>query len=314
MGRRLEAAQREAEPLGTQAAAVTRRSRRRLESRITMKIVWYGIPTGLLILLSLIGIATARRANWFTPRTAVSVQPAAGASADPSPVIRFVANPEPMPAVPLRDLDGNTISKAALAGKVVLLNFWATWCTPCRAEIPEMIALQSHYKDQLQIVGVSVDDMPKDALKKFVFKQGMNYPVARQNDKLVAAYGGVTVLPTTFVVNPEGRIVQKHTGVVTIQEYDLEIRALLKMPVPAHIETDADNGQVFAQNATELPGVDMSGLTPAQKKTALQRMNSENCPCGCKFTVAQCRLNDSKCEISKGLAAKIVAEASNGVR
>jgi len=297
-----------------------------LESRvrITMKIAWFGIPAGVLILISLIGMASANRAHWFTPGVVVPFQPAAGASAhvdlkssssaDPSPILRFVANPEPMPSIPLRDLDGNTISKAALAGKVVLLSFWATWCTPCRAEIPEMIALQSHYKGQLQIIGVSVDDMSKEALKNFVLKQGMNYPVVMQNDKLVAAYGGVAALPTTFVVSPEGRVVQKHMGVVTIEEYDLEIRALLKMPVQARIETVADAGQIFPQNATELPGVDMSSLTPAQRKIVLKRMNSEACPCGCKFTIAQCRINDSKCEISKGLAAKMIAEVSNGER
>jgi len=84
--------------------------------------------------------------------------------------------------------------------------------------------------------------------------------------------------------------------------------------VQARIETVADAGQIFPQNATELPGVDMSSLTPAQRKIVLKRMNSEACPCGCKFTIAQCRINDSKCEISKGLAAKMIAEVSNGER
>jgi hypothetical protein len=77
----------------------------------------------------------------------------------------------------------------------------------------------------------------------------------------------VAALPTTFVVSPEGRVVQKHMGVVSLQEYDREIRALLKMPVEAHIETVADVGQIFAKNATELPGVEMSNITPAQRKT-----------------------------------------------
>ena len=194
----------------------------RIARRITMKIAWFCIPAGVLILISLIGITSASRAHWFAPRAVVSLKPAASASADaglkssasadPAPVIRFVANPEPMPSMELRDLDGNTISKAALAGKVVLLSFWATWCAPCRAEIPEMIALQSHYKGHLQIIGVSMDDESKEALKKFVRKQRMNYPVVMQNDRLLAAYGGVAVLPTTFVVSPEGRVVQKAYG------------------------------------------------------------------------------------------------------
>jgi len=292
--------------------------------RITAKIAWFYLPSGVLILISLIGMASANRAHWFAPRAVVPSNPAVSANAnadlksrasiDPPPVIRFVANAGPMPSVELRDLDGNRISREALAGKIVLLSFWATWCAPCRAEIPEMMALQSHYKDQLQIIGVSVDDSSKEKLKKFVLRQGLNYPVVMQNDKLVAAYGGIAALPTTFVVSPDGRVVQKHMGVVTIQEYDLEIRALLKMPVEARIETVADVGQIFAKNATELPGVDMSGLTAAQKKVVLKRTNSEACPCGCKFTIAQCRINDSKCEISRGLAAKMVAEVSSGAR
>lgn len=286
-----------------------------------MKTAAFCISAGTLILISFVGIASRSRARPFTSRGVVQVKPASSGSLVPDPkstssahppaVLQFVVNPEAMPSFRLRDLDGNTISTAALAGKVVLLNFWATWCVACRTEIPEMIALQSHYKTHLQIIGVSMDDLPAEAVKKFVLKQGINYPVVMQNDKVLAAYGGVSALPTTFVVSPEGRVVQKHMGLVGLQEYDLEIRALLKMPVEAHIETVADVGQIFAKNATELPGVDMSMLTPAQKKTALRRMNLETCPCGCKFTIAQCRINDSKCEISKGLAAKMMKEVSS---
>jgi hypothetical protein len=87
------------------------------------------------------------------------------------------------------------------------------------------------------------------------------------------------------------------------------------MPVKAKVETFQDVGQIFlknAANATELPGVDLKGLTPAQKRAALKRMNSELCSCGCKYTIAQCRINDSACPTSKGLAAKIVREIVSG--
>jgi len=100
-------------------------------------------------------------------------------------------------------------------------------------------------------------------------------------------------------------------GLYPMEVYDREIRALLKMPVDARVETFDDTGQIFLKNAaraTELPGVDFSGLTPEQKKAALRRMNSENCTCGCKLTVAQCRINDETCATSKKLAAQIVSE------
>jgi len=284
------------------------------------KIAGVCISAGVLILMFLALAVSPIRKHSLTERIIVPSGAAATSRADvkiesrvdrPS-VIRFVANPEAMPPVTLRDLDGRPVSSAALAGKVVLLNFWATWCVACRQEIPGMIALQSHYKNDLQIIGVSVDDEPAKAVKQFVAKQAMNYPVVMQNDKLLAAYGSVAVLPTTFVVSPAGRIVQKHSGLVAIEEYDLEIRALLKMPVEARIETVADNGQIFAKNASELPGVDMSMLTPAQKRAALKRMNSEGCTCPCKLTIAECRLNDSKCETSQGLAAKITKSLQTG--
>jgi hypothetical protein len=87
------------------------------------------------------------------------------------------------------------------------------------------------------------------------------------------------------------------------------------MPVDATIETFEDTGQVFlanAANATELPGVDFSKLTAEQKKAALKRMNSENCNCGCELTIAQCRINDTACEVSTALAKKIVEDVAHG--
>ena len=281
----------------------------------------------MLVLILVIGILLGSRSHSFAraaaPKTPANSVTTATASSTSDPdgdangpaVIRFAEKPEAMPAFEARDLDGNMVSTASLAGKVVLLNFWATWCPPCREEIPGMIDLQSRYKGRVQIIGVSMDDSSPEDVKKFVIQEGMNYPVVMWNEKLIEAYGGVPALPTTFVVSPEGRVVQKHVGLISMDNYDLEIRALLKMPVQAKIETFADVGQIFAKNAanaTELPDVDMSSLTPAQKKIALKRMNSETCTCGCKYTIAQCRINDTDCPVSKGLAAKIVKEVGSG--
>ncbi len=230
-------------------------------------------------------------------------------------VIHFARNPERMPPFLVSDLDGGIISTAGLHGKVVLVNFWATWCPPCREEIPELIELSSRYKDKLQIIGVSMDDAPASEVREFAKQIGITYPVVMGSGAIEAEYGGVPALPTSFIISPEGRVVQKHAGLYPIGVYDTEIRSLLGMPVKAKVETFQDVGQIFmknAANATELPGVDFKGLTAEQKREALKRMNTELCTCGCKFTIAQCRINDSACATSKALAAKIVHEIVDG--
>jgi len=226
-------------------------------------------------------------------------------------VIRFATNPQPMPPFLLNDLSGQEISTANWRGKVVLLNFWATWCPPCRDEIPEMIELSKRFRDHLQIVGVSMDDGPSGDVRQFAREMGINYPIVMGSETLSSEYGGVPALPTSFVVNTDGRIVQKHEGLYPIDRYDSEVRSLLGMPVDAKVETFEDTGQIFLKNAVhakELPGVDFKGLTEDQKRSALKRLNSEICTCGCKLTLAQCRINDSACSTSQQLAQKIVRE------
>jgi thiol-disulfide isomerase/thioredoxin len=230
-------------------------------------------------------------------------------------VIRFASNPSPMPPFLVNDLDGNVVSTAALHGKVVLLNFWATWCPPCREEIPEMIALAGRYKDRLQIIGVSMDDAPPEEVREFAREVGINYPIVMGSRTISAEYGGVPALPTSFVANPDGRIVEKHIGLYPPEVYESEIRALLGLSVNARIETFEDTGQIFLKNAvraTELPGVDFQGLTADQRRAALKRLNSESCTCGCGLTIAQCRINDTSCSVSKQLAADIVREMLSG--
>ena len=228
-------------------------------------------------------------------------------------VLRFVRNPDPAPDLKAKDLDGKELSLEAYKGKVVLLNFWATWCGPCRAEIPSLIRIQEAYKDRLQIIGMDVDDDNEDKLRAFVKNQGINYPVVMTSDPVRLAYGGIAALPTMFVINPEGKVVQKHVGLFNPALYEIEARALLDMPVPARVETFEDTGEVFlkhADRATMLPGVDTSKLTPEQRMAALHKLNAETCDCGCKYTLAQCRIYDPACNTSKERAAAIVKEAA----
>lgn len=231
------------------------------------------------------------------------------------PVVRFVRNPDSAPAFSLKSLDGKPLSLADVRGKVVFLNFWATWCGPCRAEIPDLVDLQSRYKDRLQIIGLDVDDDDATEIQEFVNQNGINYPVAIAPDELRMQYGGIPALPTSFVLDTEGRVVQKHVGLWDPALYEMEIRALLNLPILAKVETFEDKGEVFlkhADRATELPGVDLSKLTAGQKNAALHRFNAESCTCGCNYTLAQCRIWDSACAVSRAATGKIVEEVRGG--
>src|SRR5258706_10718095 len=228
-------------------------------------------------------------------------------------VIRLVSNPDAASEFKLDSIDGKPLTLASAHGKVVLLNFWATWCGPCRAEIPDLIALQQKYKDQLQIIGLTVDDDDVAFVKQVVARTRINYPVAMTTPEVRGRYGGVAALPTSFVLDTQGRIVQKHEGLRDPALYETEIRALLGLPIGARVETFEDTGQIFlahADRASELPGVDLSKLTPQQKQAALHKFNAEGCTCGCKFTLAQCRIYDRSCAVSKSRTAKIVADLS----
>ena len=240
---------------------------------------------------------------------------AADASAASAKVIRFAKDPEMAPPFLLRDINGKIVSTADWKGKVVILNFWATWCPPCREEIPELVQLQAKYKDKLLVIGASEDEDGPQKVQQFVQRFGMNYPVVMATKELIDNYGGVPALPTSFLIDPQGRVVQRHTGLYEYEVYEREVRALAGLPFDGRIETFADTGQIFlknAANASELPDVDLSGLTADQKKEALHRLNAESCTCGCKLTLAECRINDSSCPVSKGAANDVVMRVRAG--
>ena len=239
------------------------------------------------------------------------------AAQDNAPILRFVRDPDPAPAFELKDLDGKPLKLDAYRGKVILLNFWATWCGPCRAEIPSLIELQKHYKNHLQVIGLAVDEEDESFVRKFADSEGINYPIAMGTDNVRIAYGGVGALPTVFVIDTQGRIVQKHVGLFDPVLYETEVRALVDLPVAARIETFQDQGEIFLKNAdraTALPGVDFTKLSALQRAAALHKFNAEDCTCGCKFTLAQCRIYDHACQTSQQRTAAIVKElASAGV-
>jgi hypothetical protein len=169
----------------------------------------------------------------------------------------------------------------------------------------------------IQAIDISEDDDPPEKVLKFAQQKGINYPVIIATPALIDKYGGVPALPTTFVIDTHGRVVQKHMGLRSDDDYEREIKALLGVPVDGPVETFVDTGQVFlknAANATELPGVKLDGLTAEQKKSALRRLNTENCTCGCTLTLSECRINDTTCPVSIGIAAQVVSDVVKGVK
>ena len=229
--------------------------------------------------------------------------------------LRFFRNPAAAPVVAMRDLDGREVSLASLRGKVVLVNFWATWCGPCRAEIPDLVALQEKYRDQLQVIGISQDEVPVDLVRRFAGDHRMNYPVVMSTPEIEKLFPGVNALPTSFIVDRESRIVQKHVGMLTASLTEQETRALAGLPVNASIE-EVDQAQGLklenGAQAMSIPGVDLSKFDVAKRTEALQKLNSQPCTCGCDLTVARCRVDDPSCGVSLPLARQIVQQIADG--
>jgi len=131
------------------------------------------------------------------------------------------------PDFTLPRLDGGQLCLSSYRGKVVLLDFWATWCVPCREETPHFVELQQKYGDKgLQIIGVSMDDSP-DPVRAFYQQFRMNYPVVMGTAEVGSAYGGVLGLPIAFLIDRDGRICVKHLGATDPSLFEKEIAFLL---------------------------------------------------------------------------------------
>jgi thiol-disulfide isomerase/thioredoxin len=236
---------------------------------------------------------------------------AAPANSAPQATVKFVKNPVAVPELTLKTLEGRTLNSRDWKGKVTLVNFWATWCPPCREEIPDLIRLQERYKDQLQIIGVSSDEGPVADVAKFAADHKMNYAIVMETPELTKAFSGIFALPTTFVIDQDVRMVQKHVGLLNPATIEQETRVLAKLDTTATVERVDDKGQVLLANAaqaTDVPGLALDQLTPDRRTAALKRLNDEPCTCGCGLTVAQCRINDPSCQTSLPIAKKIVED------
>ncbi|HLH07782.1 MAG TPA: TlpA disulfide reductase family protein [Terriglobales bacterium] len=176
------------------------------------------MPRKLLVALFILAIAVGVYFG-FRPRRRTPVATAAAGN---------TATLGPAPDFTLKAISGQPLTLADYKGKVVLLDFWATWCAPCRAEIPKLVGWQKQYGPQgLQVIGISMDDSEKP-VPGFVQQFGIDYPVAVGDAKLADAYGGVLGLPVTFVIGRDGQIYHKHVGGTDLPQIEEEFKQLLQ--------------------------------------------------------------------------------------
>ena len=151
--------------------------------------------------------------------------------ADTSEGFKAASQRKAAPAFSLKDADGRTVQLSDYRGKVVLLNFWATWCGPCQMEIPWFVEFEREHKDKgFAVIGVSMDDDGWDAVKPFITEFGVNYRILMGSNTVGDLYGGVDALPTSFIIDRQGRIAAVHIGLVSKSKYEEDLNRLLEGP------------------------------------------------------------------------------------
>lgn len=140
--------------------------------------------------------------------------------------------PVPVPAFELEDMDGGVYSMEARKGSVVIINFWATWCGPCRFEIPELVELQEEYGPEgFEVLGISMDEEGFDVIRPFAEEMAINYPIVVDHGAVASQFGGIYGLPTTFIVDRNGLIQERIIGIVTRQSLEPRLQILLSEEV-----------------------------------------------------------------------------------
>ena len=138
-------------------------------------------------------------------------------------------NKNKAPDFNLVSTDGKKINLSDYKGKIVILDFWATWCGPCRMGVPDLVSIQKEFKDKVAVIGISLDDeRTMDDILPFMKEYGINYPVVYGTNQVVVDYGYIQAIPTTFVINAKGYIVDQYVGLVAKEKYVNRINSLMK--------------------------------------------------------------------------------------
>ena len=163
-----------------------------------------------------------------TANKASTEKPAAVSKSSVSKPAVDTSQLQPAPAWSLVNLEGKPVTSESLKGKVVIVDFWATWCGPCRASIPHLVALQNTYKAKgFEVVGVSLDQQGPAVVEAFVNKYEIPYTIVMGNQKVVDSFGGVRGIPTAFIISQDGKIYRKIVGLVAKEQYEKDVKALL---------------------------------------------------------------------------------------
>ena len=198
-------------------------------------------PSKLAVFIAMAAVAIAILIVMLAPGSDSSAPPAAAskgnltgspnsAEEDAAADAKAAGKPAPLDFT-LKDMNGVDVKLASFKGKPIIVNFWATWCGPCRAEIPSLVELQTQYGEEgkdVVILGISVDD-PVDKLKPYAAQMKMNYPVLVGNGRndVQEAFGPLWGIPVTVFIDREGRIAKKHSGIASKEQFEQEIKALL---------------------------------------------------------------------------------------
>jgi cytochrome c biogenesis protein CcmG/thiol:disulfide interchange protein DsbE len=187
------------------------------EPRLSRKAAW----------LAMGAVTLALALIWIAPGIEhVDEEPTAGAHGEPEDAAA-VGKPARLD-FQLKDMNGVDVKLDSFKGKVILLNFWATWCGPCKAEIPSLVELQEKYADDLVVLGFSVDD-PAEKMKPYAEEHKVNYPllVGNGREDVQNAFGPLLGIPVSVIIGRDGIIAKKHTGIATKEQFEREIQALL---------------------------------------------------------------------------------------
>lgn len=149
-------------------------------------------------------------------------------SSEPSSKITFMKEGDKAPNFSLKSVDGKTIKLSDYKGKIVILDFWATWCPPCRRGVPDLISIQKEFKKDVVVIGISLDrEKTIKDVPGFMKDYGINYPVVYGDDKVTIDYGGIRSIPTSFVIDKKGNVVDSHIGLVPKEVFTDKIKELL---------------------------------------------------------------------------------------